>query len=64
MELLRDSYFRDNYCFGVILEQLLVYSRKGNHSTEHPENSYLSGTEPGVNIVLHFTKNKAILLFY
>lgn len=27
MELLRDSYFRNSYCFRVILEQLLVCSR-------------------------------------
>lgn len=60
MELLRDSYFRKNYCFRVILEQLLVCSRGKplsnvrHHSTEHPESSYLSGTHPGLNIVLHF----------
>lgn len=36
-----------------------------HHSVEHPGNSYLAGIEPVVyTALLHFTENKAILLFY
>lgn len=63
----RDSYFRNNYCFRVVLEQLLVYSRGKllsnvrHHSTEHPENSFQAQSQ---HWTLRSISLKVKLLFF